>query len=301
MLRSRTCTSGASISIVSKINIKFPCVYTSNHIDRPLNIVITGGTRGLGRALVSEFIKNNNNVIFTSRSRDNIKEIYQQINKTNDTNILYGIQSDISKSDDIEKFASIVKNVYPNIDLWINSAGISGGYNSFRDLSMSKISEIIATNLLGTILATKIASEIIINQNKPGHIINLAGAGSNGQSSYNYSAYGASKAGIVQFTRTIQDELQHDNVNLHILSPGMMFTDLLLENAHEDNKKIFNILCEHPEIVVKDMMPKILDCVKNNKRSVYFRYMTPDKIVKKLINYPFNKNQFFDKNGNQNL
>ena len=59
--------------------------------------------------------------------------------------------------------------------------------------------------MLGTILATKVATEIIKNQSKSGHIINLAGAGSNGQSSYYYSAYGASKAGIVQFTRTIQD------------------------------------------------------------------------------------------------
>jgi len=91
------------------------------------------------------------------------------------------------------------------------------------------------------------------NQPRGGHIFNLDGAGSDGRPTPRFAAYGATKRSVVHLTKSLQAELQMNEVNnvmVHNLSPGMVTTDLLMSGATTKQAKFFiNILAEPPDVV----------------------------------------------------
>ena len=126
---------------------------TSN---KKLNIVVTGGSRGLGAGLVKSFSSRGNKVFMFSRNTCDV-----------------GDPIEFSKRID-----EMHENYFDNepIHIWINNAASSGGYNRFIDMSVESISDVIKTNVLGTIIGTKKAIEIIERQSIPGYIYNVTGA-----------------------------------------------------------------------------------------------------------------------------
>lgn len=228
-----------------------------------LNIVITGGSKGLGRHLVREFKKQGDNVYSISRSEN----------------------YNIGKIEDLMTVSKDILNKFDNkIDLWINNAGISGGYKSFQDMQYYEIQEIVSTNLTGTCIACNLARDIMSRQNTGGAIFNLAGAGSDGRAIENYAVYGATKAGIVQFSRTLQKEWANSKVDMHVISPGMMLTDLLMDGMSLDVFEIVKFICTHPEIVAKELAPRIRDAYYEGEHS-YINYLTIPRLIEKVVQH----------------
>jgi chlorophyll(ide) b reductase len=228
---------------------------------KQLNIVITGGSKGLGKGLLNEFIKRGDNVYSISRSEN----------------------YDIGKIDDIIKVTNDILQKFDNrIDVWINNAGISGGFKSFESMHYNEIHDIISTNLLGTCVACNIAYDIMSKQNTGGAIFNLAGAGSDGRAIENYAVYGATKSGIVQFSKTLQKEWKASSVDIHVISPGMMLTDLLLSGMSIDLFNFVKNICTHPEIVAQELTPRIRNAYFEEEES-YINYLTIPKILQKII------------------
>ena len=269
------------------------------HIKSPLNVVITGGTKGFGRALVKQFHKRGDNVILTSRSRTNINEVIKELSSSYESrrNVI-GIQCDMSSPENNAYLLDEIGHNFENVDIWINNAGQSGGFGCLKSQASGKISDVVDTNLKGTVLGTKSAIEFLTNnpsQTTMGHIFNVIGAGSDGFPTPNYAVYGATKSGINQFTYSIQRELQGcSTTSVHLLSPGMMITDLLIEGTTDNEKRIFNMMCEMPETVAEEMVPKLVDIVNKGRRNQKVCFLTLPRIIRKLtFSFIFPSDRFF--------
>lgn len=76
------------------------------------------------------------------------------------------------------------------VDVWINNAAYSGSFQSFVESEPEQIEQVVTTNLLGTIMCTKLATKIFAKQPAGGHLFNMDGAGADGFATPNYAAYG---------------------------------------------------------------------------------------------------------------
>lgn len=254
-----------------------------------LNILITGGSRGLGGSLAKKFLDNGDNVYITCRNINNIDKLKHEI-PDESINRLYPIKSDASDLDDIQSLSETITRKLDgsSLDILICNAGISGGYNDFKSLEATKIKNIVDTNLLGTMLTIKEFMPLMKEQPFGGSIFTLSGAGGDHSPSPLYSVYGATKAGIVQFTKTLQCELRKDDsmrmIDLHIISPGMMNTDLLLDNINDTTYDIISPMIADPEIVALHLTPRIRNTYYQAKVTPRFiSFLTPAKIIYKMV------------------
>jgi chlorophyll(ide) b reductase len=115
-----------------------------------------------------------------------------------------------------------------------------------------------------------------------GAIFNLAGAGSDGNGSPLYGVYGATKAGIVQFSRSMQAEWKNTSVDMHVVSPGMMMTELLTDGLGDVKLAFIEFLCTHPELVAYHLVPRMRRAYFYQEES-YIRFLTVLKVVGKLL------------------
>lgn len=275
-------------------------------IHKPLNVVITGGSKGLGRALVKGFSKEGHNVLFTSRSPQNIHSTLDDVPlPLAASGRVVGLVADAANTRDMDNLEiSIERNFgYGLVDVWINNAALSDGNTPFVLTPVDRMKRIIDTNLYGTMAASQRAVEIgekkkrRLNHRIGGrklHLFNVSGAGGDGSLTPEYAAYGATKAAIVQFTRTLQREMAVDNgIGVHLISPGMMATDLLAENVCERKRAIYNILCEEPDVVADALVPQICAVVGRGSTGEFLHFMTLSRVLLSLVKAPWTRDRFF--------
>ncbi|EFJ51061.1 hypothetical protein VOLCADRAFT_103703 [Volvox carteri f. nagariensis] len=238
---------------------------------QPITVVITGGSRGLGKALAREFLAAGDRVV--------------------------GVACDVSDPAGLAAVEVAAVAAFGQVDAWVNNAGYSGAFQVLLDQRDEQIEQVVRTNLLGTLLSTRQAISLFSRQPGGGHVFNVDGAGADGFPTPNYAAYGATKAGVTHLTATLQRELEGTAVRLHTVSPGMILTDLLLEGATAANKQAFNILCEHPETVAAFLVPRIKSAVARDVSGTYTRYLTPTSALLRLATAPSRLGRFFDGSG----
>jgi chlorophyll(ide) b reductase len=269
----------------------------------PLRVVITGGSKGLGRALAWEFLRSGDRVVITSRRQDAAAAAAVQLAAEADVELenVVGIACDVGNAESVDSLAVAAADALGGgICVWVNNAGASGGFRPFMDHKYADMEQIVRTNLLGSLLGMRAAATIMAAQPRPGHVFNVEGAGSGGGSTPNYAAYGATKAAIGQLATTMAAEGGGDAmaVRFHTIQPGMVLTDLLLKGATLPSKKAFNVMCEHPETVAAWLVPRMRALAAAGARSGQrVRFLTPARISIKLFAAPFTRNRFFDAEG----
>ena len=173
-------------------------------------IVVTGASKGLGKAICERLSSKNMEVFGVSRDVSSIK--------------FPAMSCDVSSYDDIKKLVKELKRLKVNIDGLINAAGIAA-MNLAVTTPPNKSRRIIDTNLLGTIYCCQLIAPLMI-RNKGGSIINFStiavALGLKGE-----SVYAASKAGIEGFTRPFAREMSDFNIKVNCIAPGPINTDLL--------------------------------------------------------------------------
>eukprot|EP00879_Flechtneria_rotunda_P023741 GHRR01025133.1.p1 GENE.GHRR01025133.1~~GHRR01025133.1.p1 ORF type:complete len:379 (+),score=121.97 GHRR01025133.1:907-2043(+) len=270
----------------------------------PLNIVVTGGTKGLGKALAREFLTHNDSVIITGRTAEALARTASNIRSElagfghQQTPNIHGIVCDVTDSMQVAALAAHAQQLLGSVDVWICNAGYSGSFKNFLDSEPASIEAVVRTNMLGTLYCTREASKIMLQQQMGGHIFIMDGAGADGSATPQYAAYGATKASLPQLAATLRAELARTHVGVHVLSPGMMLTDLLLEGATVANKQAFNILCEHPETVAAFLVPRVRSAVSCGLNGTYTRYLTPASAIYRLLTAPWRIGRFFNSQGN---
>ena len=254
-------------------------------------VVITGGANGVGFAYADEFLKRGHSVVICDIK--DTSEPVQALQRRNPGTDIFGLKVDVGSAEDVEKLGEFAKEKLGTVHYWVNNAGINGGRRPFTDLSTGTIEAVVKVNLLGTLLCTQVAMKLMATQSGvTSHIFNTVGSGVKGGGTPGYVVYGATKRGLPQMTDSLVAELEKGvqgqtsgaktpgKVNCHTLSPGMVFTKLLLDDSTPELRKFpFGVLAAQPEEVAEDLVPKILG-VRGNGQKVEF--LTTDRVLSKF-------------------
>lgn len=260
-----------------------------------MNVVITGSSKGIGFALAKEFLKLGDTVIISSRSEENMALALSKLQEEIPEARVFSQLCDVTKSEEVKTLMEFSLEKLGVIDIWVNNAGTTGfEYDYLVNVSDDAIENAIRTNVIGTLYGCREAIRIMTQQGK-GKIFNLAGMGSNGMASPKLVAYGASKSPMPQMLKSLKRETKNTGIGIHLLSPGMVVTDLLVRNATPEAKNFFNMVAERPETVVAKLVPKMKQ-IKGSGKKIKFSGMF--KFFLKMMMGSFRRNRLFDKDGN---
>ncbi|KAK1374156.1 chlorophyll(Ide) b reductase NOL, chloroplastic [Heracleum sosnowskyi] len=255
----------------------------------PYNVLITGSTKGIGYALAKEFLNEGDNVVVCSRSAERVKDAVQSLSEEFGNQHVWGTQCDVRVGNDVRNLVEFAQKNLKYIDIWINNAGSNAySYKPLAEASDEDLLEVVTTNTLGLMICCREAINMMLKQPRGGHIFNIDGAGSDGRPTPRFAAYGATKRSVVHLTKSLQAELQMQevkNVIVHNLSPGMVTTDLLMSGANTKQAKFFiNVLAEPAELVAKYLVPSIRSIPANGStRPTYIRFLTGIKAYSKIF------------------
>lgn len=192
-------------------------------------VLITGGTRGIGRAMVELFAEKGYRVAFTYK---NSAELADELEGR------YGalaIRADSASEADI--FAAVARTVdaFGGVDILINNAGISS-FSMLQDISLEAWNECIGTNLTAAFLYSREAAPYMIRQ-QFGRIINITSMwGLVGASCEAH--YSAAKAGLIGLTKALAKELGPSGITVNAISPGVIDTDMNAHLSDEDMRAL---------------------------------------------------------------
>lgn len=198
--------------------------------------LVTGGTRGIGRAIVVAFAEAGANVGFTYRSStDAAAELVDEL-EAQGADVM-SLQGDVAEMDTAQEHVDAVVDRWGGIDVLVNNAGIT------RDGLMLRMKEedwddVLDTNLKGVFNFCKAAYMPMMRQ-QSGSIVNISSVvGSTGNAGQ--TNYAASKAGIVGFSKSLAKELGGRNVNVNVVAPGYVETDMTDELDEETQQSILD-------------------------------------------------------------
>lgn len=196
--------------------------------------IVTGGSRGIGRAIALSLAEAGATVIITYRSAEQeAQSVVQRIQDGGRQAAAY--QIDVSNFEASQKFVEDMVGKFQRLDVLVNNAGVT------KDTLLMRMSEadwdaVIGTNLKGVFNMTKAAIRQMMSQ-RSGKIINIASVagviGNAGQTNY-----AASKAGVIGFTKALAKELGSRNIQVNAVAPGFVETDMTAKLTDEQRKAL---------------------------------------------------------------
>lgn len=188
--------------------------------------VVTGGSRGIGFAIAKELSTQGADVVICSRTESQLNEAVDQL--TSDGSRAFGVAADVSQFKDCQKLVDFALSVTGRIDILVNNAGIYGPVGLLETNNPEDWSEVLAINMLGAVYCCMLVIPYMKKQGS-GKIVNLGGAGVGGSKPLpRFSGYYISKAAIISFTENLAAELQTENIQVNVISPGAVASDLNL-------------------------------------------------------------------------
>jgi chlorophyll(ide) b reductase len=262
--------------------------YNKKNVLNSLGIVITGGSGGLGYALAEQFLLHGDRVVICGRNVTRLNNALSRLKQTIPNGEVYGIRCDVGNPADARAFAEFAKERLGLVDRWINNAGTAGQLKRpLWELASEDMLETCTTNLSGSILLSAEAARLMNRQPNSReaiyHIFNMGFSSVGAALSRTSVPHRASKRGVAELTRFLSEELKvsgKTSIGVHELSPGLVLTKLLLQDATLAAQKIFKVIAEHPEKVAAVLVPKIR-LIKGCKGSVRYQplYVTLLRVV----------------------
>ncbi|MBF7095935.1 3-oxoacyl-[acyl-carrier-protein] reductase [Alkalibacter mobilis] len=193
--------------------------------------VVTGGTRGIGRAIVLKLSQMGANVVFNYRSNDAMaQELVELIQATGKKAL--AVKGDVKDFNDAAELIALTVKTFGSIDILVNNAGITKDSLILR-MTEEDFDDVINTNLKGTFNCIKHAAKPMLKAKK-GRIINMASVigliGNPGQANY-----AASKAGIIGLTKAVAKEFATRGITVNAIAPGFIESDMT-DKLSDDQK-----------------------------------------------------------------
>ena len=186
--------------------------------------IITGGTRGIGFAVVKKFLDNGAKVVLFGTKEESVQNALIKLRQENPGYDVMGMHPDITNMKEIEKAFADVKNRYGKIDIVVNNAGISAR-ESLYDYTEEAFDKIIDLNLKAVFNCSKVGAGYM-KQQGGGVILNTSSM----VSIYGQAAgcgYPASKFAVNGLTKSLARELGKDHIRVNAVAPGVIHTDMV--------------------------------------------------------------------------
>jgi 3-oxoacyl-[acyl-carrier protein] reductase len=183
--------------------------------------IVTGASRGIGKAIALALAANGAKVACVARSADKLKETADEIAAAGGTAEVH--PCDVTNSDAVTKLVEGLSETWGQVDIVVNNAGITADTLIPR-MTDEQWDDVIATNLRSVFLFTRVASQVMMRK-RTGRLINISSVsgimGNAGQANYS-----ASKAGIIGLTRTVARELAGRRITVNAICPGFIASEM---------------------------------------------------------------------------
>ncbi|MDR7172408.1 NAD(P)-dependent dehydrogenase (short-subunit alcohol dehydrogenase family) [Nocardia kruczakiae] len=245
------------------------------------NVVITGGTRGIGLGMARALLARGHRVAVCGTDPQRIESARTELGE--DAVVL---AADTTDRDDLRSLWDAAAQRFGAVDIWINNAGVSQTRAPMWELPDAAVRKVIDTNLIGVLNGCAVA--IAGMSEHGGHIWNMEGLGSDGRTVPGLGVYGASKRAVGYLTVALAKEVP-PGVSVGVLSPGMVTTDLLTHGYTDPDelakaRKIFAILADPVDTVAPWLAERAVTRTRNGAR---VEWLTTGKVIRRFAAAPF--------------
>ncbi|MGP3933060.1 SDR family oxidoreductase [Nonomuraea sp. KM88] len=250
-------------------------------------IVITGGTRGLGRGLARALLEQGHQVVVCGTTQAGVAAVTAELG-------VPALVADVTDRPQVQALWDEAVRRFGRVDIWVNNAGVPHHRLPLWRLPEPEARTVVEVNLLGVLNGCAVAAAGMAARGG-GHIWNMEGLGSDGRIVPGLGVYGASKRAVTYLTRALAKEAP-DGVTAGLLSPGMVVTDLLTygysggdsggdsEAARGRASEIFAILADPVDTVAPWLARRVVSRAKNG---AHVRRLTTAKIAYRFARAPF--------------
>lgn len=202
-----------------------------------MNIVITGGSKGMGKAMTDIFASADNTIFICSRTEDELIKTAEEIESNHKGSVVKYMAVDLSKKDGVTKFADWILRQISHVDILINNAGMffPGSIYNEEEGTLEKTIEI---NLYSAYYLTRALLPSMM-ENKSGHIFNICSIAS--LNAYkNGGSYSISKYALMGFSKNLREEMKPYSIKVTAVYPGAVYTDSWAD-AGVDPKRLMEV------------------------------------------------------------
>jgi NAD(P)-dependent dehydrogenase (short-subunit alcohol dehydrogenase family) len=186
-------------------------------------VVVTGSTRGFGYAIAESMLEGGASVAITGRTREAVD---RALNSLQVKGRLSGFILDVREEEQVYRLVQDVIKEFGRIDIWVNNAGYSNAAGLMLDMNPQDALDMFLSNDLGMLQCTQAILHYMLPR-RQGLLVNIYGNGSFLRPASPTGLYGATKAWVASFTRSLAKEVKGSGVQILGFSPGMLTTDML--------------------------------------------------------------------------
>ena len=191
--------------------------------------LVTGGTRGIGRAIAARLAREGYTVVLSGRTRESVNEALDGFR--DEGLMVHGFPADVRREEDQARLVGFAEERCGRLDVLVNNAGI-GAFGRVDDLSPADFREVIETNLFGPYYAIRHAVPLM-KKNGGGFVVNVASLASVNAFAGG-AAYNASKFGLLGLSDAAMLDLRHDGIRVAVVMPGSVATDWNHSHGNRD-------------------------------------------------------------------
>ena len=231
--------------------------------------VVTGGTKGIGRAIAASLVRAGASVAITARNEQELTDAVSQLNRTG-TGAARGYVCDVRDYEQVKSTITAITADFAGIDILVNNAGI-GIFSSVESMRVEDFRAVLETNVFGVFYC---CHEVIplMKRRGGGYIINISSlAGANPHA--NMAAYNASKFGLNGFSEALMQEVRHDGIKVSYIMPGSVNTEFGGDEPSDEKSW---------QLQPDDIAQAVMDLLEYPNRSLVSRVeMRPSRPPKK--------------------
>lgn len=213
---------------------------------RDLNVVITGGNRGIGFGISAAYAQGGANVAILCRDQEKGSQAVEELKQYGTTCTC--IACDVSSLEKVKVAAEQVFKTFPTVDVLVNNSGISSVAEFLDDKDLEGWHRVINTNLHGPANVIYAIVPQMVKANKGGSVINISSTGGQalgGASTHPMAGYHASKAALDMFTRNMAIEFGNYGIRVNAIAPGPTHSDLDKDLPPDAFEKFANLMPMH--------------------------------------------------------